>query len=254
MFRCPLVERWGKAPAKNKRRKECPSCENGWGDIPPKDNRREVFPPFGNGWRDTHPKAIEREECPSSELVAGLDEAGRAPLAGPVVSACVIWEDLPALREQVNDSKLLSEKRREYLYGWILEHAHKVGVGQASPREIEELNIHHASLLSMERAVTETALKPRLLLVDGLFPLKGTDRSKPVVKGDRKCFFIACASIVAKVFRDRLMVSYDEVYPHYNWKQNKGYPTEQHRLAIEQFGLTPLHRKTFRGVREYCGE
>jgi ribonuclease HII len=186
--------------------------------------------------------------------VAGLDEAGRAPLAGPVVSSCVVWEGLPSLREKVNDSKLLSEKKREYFFRWILEHAHKVTVGLARPEEIERLNIHYASLLSMERAVRNTALRPRLILVDGLFPLKGMDHSKPVVKGDRKCFFIACASIVAKVVRDRLMAVYDAAYPCYNWKQNKGYPTAEHRAAIERFGLTPLHRRTFRGVKEYCGE
>ena len=124
----------------------------------------------------------------------------------------------------------------------------------ASPEEIERLNIHYASLLSMERAVRNTALRPRLLLVDGLFPLEGMDYSKPVVKGDRKCFFIACASIVAKVVRDRLMVVYDAAYPHYNWKKNKGYPTGEHKLAIERFGLSPLHRRTFKGVKEYCGE
>ena len=142
--------------------------------------------------------------CRLTGLVAGLDEAGRGPLAGPVVSSCVVWEGLPPLEEKVNDSKLLSEKRREYLFGWILEHAYRVTLGMASPEEIERLNIHYASLLSMERAVRNTALRPRLLLVDGLFPLEGMDYSKPVVKGDRKCFFIACASIVAKVVRDRL--------------------------------------------------
>lgn len=196
--------------------------------------------------------------CRLTDLVAGLDEAGRAPLAGPVVSSCVVWEGLPLLEEKVNDSKLLSEKRREYLFGWILEHAYKVTVGLASSEEIERLNIHYASLLSMERAVKNTALQPRLLLVDGLFTLKERDQSKAVVKGDRKCFYIACASIVAKVMRDRLMAVYDAAYPQYNWKQNKGYPTCEHKLAIEKFGLSPLHRRTFRGVREYvkeyCGE
>lgn len=191
--------------------------------------------------------------CRLTGLVAGLDEAGRGPLAGPVVSSCVVWEGLPPLEEKVNDSKLLSEKRREYLFGWILEHAYRVTLGMASPEEIERLNIHYASLLSMERAVRNTALRPRLLLVDGLFPLEGMDYSKPVVKGDRKCFFIACASIVAKVVRDRLMVVYDAAYPHYNWKKNKGYPTGEHKLAIERFGLSPLHRRTFKGVKEYCG-
>ena len=207
--------------------------------------------PLVKGWGGAPPKDKGREECPPGNFIAGLDEAGRAPLAGPVVSACVVWDGLPASREKVNDSKLLSEKQREHLFGWILEHAYKVGVGQASPREIERLNIHNASLLSMERAVRKTALQPRLLLVDGLFPLKGTAQSMPVVKGDRKCFFIACASIVAKVVRDRLMVVYGAVYPDYNWRQNKGYPTEEHRLAIERFGLSPFHRKTFKGVKEY---
>jgi ribonuclease HII len=165
-----------------------------------------------------------------------------------------VWEGLPALKKKVNDSKLLGEKQREYLFGWILENAYKVAVGVASPEEIERLNIHYASLLSMERAVSNTALQPRLLLVDGLFPLKGMDHSKAVVKGDRKCFFIACASIVAKVVRDRLMAIYDASYPHYNWKNNKGYPTGEHKLAIERFGISPLHRRTFRGVKEYCGD
>ncbi|MGD0487848.1 MAG: ribonuclease HII [Syntrophorhabdales bacterium] len=196
----------------------------------------------------------QRLRCRLTDLVAGLDEAGRGPLAGPVVSSCVVWEGLPALKEKVNDSKLLSEKEREYLFGWILENAYKVTVGVASPEEIERLNIHYASLLSMERAVRNTALRPRLLLVDGLFPLKGMDQSKAVVKGDRKCFFIACASIVAKVVRDRLMAIYDAAYPHYNWKKNKGYPTWEHKLAIERFGISPLHRRTFRGVKEYCGD
>ena len=192
--------------------------------------------------------------CRLTGLVAGLDEAGRAPLAGPVVSSCVVWEGLPSEREEVKDSKLLSEKERGRLFGWILENAYKVTVGLASTEEIERLNIHHATLLSMERAVRKTALQLSLLLVDGLFPLKGIGQSRPVVKGDRKCFYMACASIVAKVVRDRLMVVYDAAYPHYMWKKNKGYPTEEHKLAIETYGLSPLHRRTFRGVREYCGE
>jgi ribonuclease HII len=192
--------------------------------------------------------------CRLAGLVAALDEAGRAPLAGPVVSSCVVWEGLPSEREEVNDSKLLSEKERGRLFGWILENAYKVTVGLASTEEIERLNIHHATLLSMERAVRKTPPQLSLLLIDGLFPLKGIDLSKPVVKGDRKCFYMACASIVAKVVRDRLMVVYDAAYPQYLWKKNKGYPTEEHKLAIRTYGLSPLHRRTFRGVREYCGE
>ncbi len=114
--------------------------------------------------------------CPLTGLVAGLDEAGRAPLAGPVVSSCVVWEGLPPVREKVNDSKLLTEKERNYFFGWILDNAYKVAVGLATPEEIERLNIHHASLLSMERAVQHTGLDLDLLVVDGLFPLKSVTR------------------------------------------------------------------------------
>jgi ribonuclease HII len=192
--------------------------------------------------------------CRLTGLIGGLDEAGRAPLAGPVVSSCVVWKGLPAVRERVNDSKLLTEKERERLFDWIVRNAYKVTVGIATCEEIEELNIHHATLLSMERAVRNTDLVPRLLLIDGLFPLKDMMQSQPVVKGDRKCFFIACASIVAKVTRDRLMTAYDAQYPQYGWKRNKGYPTEEHRKAIERYGVSPLHRKTFKGVREHYGE
>jgi ribonuclease HII len=190
--------------------------------------------------------------CRLTGLVGGLDEAGRAPLAGPVVSSCVVWQGLPPVREKVNDSKLLSQKQREYFFDWITEHAYKVAVGIATSQEIEELNIHRASLLSMERAVTNTNIKPRLLLVDGLFCLPGMAQSRAIVKGDRKCFFVACASIIAKVTRDRIMTDYDTQYPQYGWKKNKGYPTREHRKAIQIHGICPLHRKTFRGVKEYC--
>jgi len=190
--------------------------------------------------------------CALQGLVAGIDEAGRAPLAGPVVSSCVVWQGMPGRREKVNDSKLLTEKERNYFFGWILENAHRVAIGLATPGEIEELNIHHATLLSMERAVRNVSLQPNLLVVDGLFPIPSVEQSKPIVKGDRKCFFIACASIVAKVARDRIMVAYDKTYPQYMWKKNKGYPTEEHKLAIATHGISPLHRRTFRGVREFC--
>ena len=183
--------------------------------------------------------------------MGGIDEAGRAPLAGPVVSSCVIWQNLPVKREKVKDSKLLTEKQREYFFDWITEHAYRVSVGIATSEEIESLNIHHASLLSMERAVRDTHLEADLLLVDGLFSLKGRNQSKSIVKGDRKCFFVACASIIAKFTRDRIMKAYDMEYPQYGWKKNKGYHTADHRKAIEFFGICPLHRKTFRGVREY---
>ncbi|HAR96337.1 MAG TPA: ribonuclease HII [Deltaproteobacteria bacterium] len=191
--------------------------------------------------------------CPLRGLIAGIDEAGRAPLAGPVVSSCVVWVDLPQSREKVNDSKLLTEHERNRLFSWIMDNAYRVGVGMASHEEIERMNIHHATLLSMERAVENTAANPDILLVDGVFPLKRYHASKAIVKGDRKCFFMACASIIAKVTRDRLMAEYGKTFPEYLFEKNKGYPTPEHRKAIGQYGICPIHRKTFKGVAEYVG-
>ena len=188
--------------------------------------------------------------CRLTGIIAGLDEAGRGPLAGPVVSSCVAWSGLPDQREQVADSKLLREEERTRLFGWVLAHAHKVGVGMATPREIERLNIHNATLLSMERALKATNAVCNIILVDGLFPVSTYPASKAVVKGDRKCFFVACASIVAKVVRDRIMRAYDALYPQYRFKENKGYPTPRHKEAIEEYGYSPIHRRTFKGVKE----
>ena len=188
--------------------------------------------------------------CPLAGLIGGIDEAGRGPLAGPVVSSCVIWKNLPGERKAINDSKLLSEKQRLDLFSWISENAFRVGIGVATHEEIERMNILRASLLSMERALQDTHLEPALLLIDGNYGIRAFPRSKPIVKGDRKCFFIACASIVAKVTRDAIMAEYDALYPQYNFKQNKGYPTKGHKKAIDQYGASPIHRKTFRGVKE----
>lgn len=189
--------------------------------------------------------------CPLRGLIAGIDEAGRAPLAGPVVSSCVVWVDLPQPREKVNDSKLLTESDRNRLFSWIMDNAYRVGVGIASHEEIEKMNIHHATLLSMERAVQNTGADPDIILVDGVFPLRKYRASKAIVKGDRKCFFMACASIIAKVTRDRLMTEYGKSFPEYLFEKNKGYPTDEHRRAIRQYGICPIHRKTFKGVVEY---
>jgi ribonuclease HII len=188
--------------------------------------------------------------CLLTGIVAGLDEAGRGPLAGPVISSCIAWQGLPAVRAPVNDSKLLSEQQRKNLFPWIVTNAYRVGVGLATPREIEDLNIHNATLLSMERALDAAHSPMDLVLVDGLFAVPSHSNCKTLVKGDRKCFFIACASIVAKVVRDDIMEQYDDLYPEYLFKKNKGYPTEKHKEAIRTHGLTPIHRKTFRGVKE----
>lgn len=189
--------------------------------------------------------------CPLAGLIGGIDEAGRGPLAGPVVSSCVVWNGFPACTKKVNDSKLLTPKQRSDLFPWITRNAYRVGIGIATHEEIDDLNILKASLLSMERAVRDTGVRPTLLLIDGNRGLTAFPEGKPIVKGDRKCFYIACASIVAKVVRDRIMETYDEAYPCYNFKKNKGYPTLDHRRAIQQYGPSLIHRKTFKGVKEH---
>lgn len=187
-----------------------------------------------------------------TSLVGGIDEAGRGPLAGPVVSSCVIWKQLPKEKNGVTDSKLLKEKERVSLFSWIMEHAYSVGIGMASHEEIERINILRASLLSMERALAATGIAAGLVLIDGNQRIKSCLQAKTVVRGDRKCFYIASASIIAKVVRDRIMDTYHLIYPEYNFKKHKGYPTKDHKLAIMQYGVSPIHRKTFRGVKEYC--
>ncbi|HEX2966531.1 MAG TPA: ribonuclease HII [Syntrophorhabdaceae bacterium] len=190
--------------------------------------------------------------CLLTGLVGGVDEAGRGPLAGPVVSSCVIWKNLPEDKKGVTDSKLLTEKERTALFSWIIGSAFMVGVGTASHEEIDSMNILQASLLSMERAIAATGVNPELILIDGNQNLKNCSQSKTIVKGDRKCFYIASASIVAKVMRDRIMSNYHFLYPEYNFRKHKGYPTKDHEVAIVQYGVSPIHRRTFHGVKEYC--
>ncbi len=188
--------------------------------------------------------------CRLSGLIGGIDEAGRGPLAGPVVSACVIWEGAPDTEEGVKDSKLLSPKERDRLFLWISERAHRVGIGIATNEEIDRINILRATILSMDRALRNGGVKPDLLLVDGNQPLRTFPQCKTVVKGDRKCFYVACASIVAKVVRDNIMDVYHSLYPQYNFRQNKGYGTVRHKEALKEWGVSPIHRGRFKGVRE----
>jgi ribonuclease HII len=189
--------------------------------------------------------------CALTGLIGGIDEAGRGPLAGPVVSSCVVWNSLPDRSRKVNDSKLLTAKQRSELFPWITGNAFKIGIGIATHEEIDAINILRASLLSMERALKDSGVEPSLLLIDGTFGLQSYPSGRAVVRGDRKCFYIACASIIAKVTRDSIMDKYDLEYPNYNFSKNKGYPTKDHRLAIERYGVSPIHRKTFKGVREF---
>ncbi len=178
------------------------------------------------------------------KLIAGVDEAGRGPLAGPVVAAAVIF-DKKTFHKEINDSKKISEKKRNELYGWILENCVSYGVGIISHEEIDEINILQASLKAMKIASEQLRPNPDLILIDGNKNFLTGIKSKTVIKGDAKSFSIAASSIIAKVTRDRIMNEAHIKFPEYMWEQNKGYATKAHRDAVKKFGATPLHRKTF---------
>jgi ribonuclease HII len=178
------------------------------------------------------------------KYLAGVDEAGRGPLAGPVVAAAVVFKKNTFL-EGVNDSKQLTEKQREKLYDQIIASALSYSVSVVNHNVIDDMNILNASLRAMKNAVDDLKIKPDLVLVDGNKKFDSEIQIIPIVKGDTKSFSIAAASILAKVTRDRLMKDLAKEYPNYFWEQNKGYPTKKHREIIRQIGPSPLHRKTF---------
>jgi len=183
-------------------------------------------------------------------LVAGIDEAGRGPLAGPVVAAAVILPehfDLPGL----TDSKKLTEKKREQLFGPIRQQALAVGVGFAHAEEIDEINILQATVQSMCRAVARLKVTPQHLLIDGITPLPLSIDQQTIKKGDSRSLSVAAASVIAKVVRDRMMKVYARHYPDYGFEGHKGYGSARHRQLIAEHGPCPLHRKTFGGVREH---
>lgn len=182
------------------------------------------------------------------KLIAGVDEAGRGPWAGPVYSAAVIL-DISKIPAEINDSKKMSEKKRDEIYSRIVsEHHYSIGV--ADVNEIDELNILQASLLSMKRAITNLHLNPDFVLIDGVHrPTLDVD-SENIIKGDSKSLSIAAASIIAKVERDRFMKKIDEEYPCYNWKKNKGYGTKEHQNALNIHGISKHHRKSFSPIRK----
>ena len=181
------------------------------------------------------------------QYIAGIDEAGRGPLAGPVVSAAVI---LPPdfTCQGVTDSKKLSEKRREALFPLIKAQALAVGIGMADHKEIDRINILAASLLSMKRAVQDLDQFPDFLLIDGKFTIDMDLPQQAIVRGDSRSISIAAASIIAKVTRDRYMADLHRRYPLYNFIRHKGYPTKAHKQAIIDHGPCPFHRTTFNGV------
>ncbi len=179
-------------------------------------------------------------------LIAGVDEAGRGPLAGPVVAAAVMLPSDFTL-EGLTDSKQLSPSRREALYDCIQKEAIAIGIGMASPEEIDRLNILQAALLAMRRALEELSHTPDFILVDGLYTVPHISQpQQALVKGDLRSPSVAAASILAKVTRDRLMQQLHREYPQYGWDQNKGYPTRTHYEALSRFGPTPYHRRSFR--------
>lgn len=177
-------------------------------------------------------------------LICGIDEAGRGPLAGPVVAgACILPKDAEIL--YLNDSKKLSEKRREELYVEIKEKAVSWAVGIIDNHVIDDINILQATYRAMRSAVSQLQPEPDLLLVDAVTIPETDIRQVGIVKGDAKSVSIAAASILAKVTRDHLMVEYDAVYPEYGFAKHKGYGTAQHIAAIREYGLTPIHRRSF---------
>ncbi|MFB3884671.1 MAG: ribonuclease HII [Thermodesulfobacteriota bacterium] len=184
------------------------------------------------------------------QRIAGVDEVGRGPLAGPVVAAAVV---LPkdGIEEELFDSKMISSAKREELYRVILSKGLGVGIGTVGQDEIDLLNIFQATLKAMALAVENLPFLPDFLLIDGLQGPTLPIPQKPIRKGDRLSNSIAAASIVAKVTRDRMMMECHQKYPQYNFAKHKGYGTKEHRMAIEKFGVCELHRKSFRGVKEY---
>lgn len=184
------------------------------------------------------------------KFIAGTDEAGRGPLVGPVVAACVV---LPKgyENEKINDSKKLTEKKREELYDIIMENALAVGVGIVSAKEIDEINIYEASRKAMIKAYNEASKKVKIdyLLTDAM-PIDVLDIPvMKIIKGDQKSITIAASSIIAKVTRDRMLIELDKKYPMYGFKSHKGYPTKKHLEAIEKYGIFDEYRKTYNPIK-----
>ena len=175
--------------------------------------------------------------------IIGVDEVGRGPLAGPVISAAIILNK-EMIPEGINDSKKLSKKKREVINEELISQ-HSFAIGIASVEEIDKINILQASLLAMKRAVLNLNIKPQTILVDGNKLPDLEYNMYPIIKGDSKSISIAAASIIAKVYRDKLMQDLSLQYPGYYWEKNSGYGTKQHLLALNNLGVTPIHRKSF---------
>ena len=177
------------------------------------------------------------------KYVAGVDEVGRGPLAGPVVCACVIMP-LDDIIEGVDDSKKLSKKKREMLYDKILEKAIAYSIQRVEPSVIDEINILNATKLCMKNSIETLSTKPSVVLIDAV-KIETDVKTFSIIKGDAKSYVIGCASIIAKVYRDRLMEEYSKTYKEYGFERNSGYGTKEHITALKEIGACPIHRKTF---------
>ena len=192
----------------------------------------------------TEAMSVFEKEYSDHQAICGIDEVGRGPFAGPVVAAAVILpKDHPIL--YLNDSKKLSEKKREELYEVILKEAVATGIGMASPARIDEINILQATYEAMRMAISNLSVQPDLLLNDAVTIPEIEIMQIPIIKGDAKSVSIAAASILAKVTRDRLMVEYEKVFPGYDFASNKGYGTKAHIEGLKKLGPTPIHRMSF---------
>ncbi len=193
----------------------------------------------------------EKEYSSQYELICGIDEVGRGPLAGPVVAGAVILPKGSRIL-YINDSKKLSAKKREELFAIIKKEAVSVGIGMASPERIDEINILQATYEAMRQAIANLSVKPELLLNDAV-TIPGVDIEQiPVIKGDAKSISIGAASIMAKVYRDRMMEEYDTIFPGYDFASNKGYGSKEHIEALHRLGPCPIHRHSF--LKNICPE
>ncbi|MDO4311719.1 MAG: ribonuclease HII [Eubacteriales bacterium] len=194
----------------------------------------------------TEAMSIYEKKYSDFQAICGIDEVGRGPFAGPVVAGAVILpKNHPIL--YLNDSKKLSEKKREELYDVIMEQAVAVGIGMVGPARIDEINILQATYEAMRMAIGNLKVTPDILLNDAVTIPEVEIRQVPIIKGDAKSVSIAAASIIAKVTRDRLMVEYDKVFPGYDFASNKGYGTRAHIEGLKKMGPTPIHRRSFIG-------
>ena len=201
----------------------------------------------------SHILPVMKAQARGYRFIAGVDEAGRGPLAGPVVAAAVILPTDCNI-QGIADSKQLSANKRESLFNDIYKHADSIGVGIVDQREIERINILQASLKAMQLAVADLGGQVDYLLVDGIQSIPTNVSQSTIKKGDTISPSIGAASIIAKVTRDRIMIKYHRIYPRYNFAKNKGYGTKEHMSAIKEFGWCDIHRRTFRGVKEYLGD